>query len=50
MASNYKPERMSVAASGVFHEDLEGIVKLLEFEKSTHAPSDKKAWYVGGKS
>ena len=49
MAGAYKPSRMSVVGSGVFHEDLEGIVGNLELsEGSKYSVVEEQALYVGG--
>lgn len=50
MASGYRPNRMSVVASGIFHNDLEGIVGNLAFPEvdAKYKLAEEKAMYVGG--
>lgn len=50
MASAYRPNRMSVVGSGVFHEDLEGIVGNLDFPAvdAKYKVAEENAVYVGG--
>lgn len=44
----YRPERMSVVATGVLHNDLEGMVNLIDFKEDTSSIKEPEVKFNGG--